>query len=97
MPKTQKQKVGNLGENLACRFLAERGFKIVERNYRKKWGELDIVAEKNKKDPEWGFLIYSKITFSSILILAFLRVKSKKTAAISIWKSVSSEILWSKR
>ena len=48
MPKTQKQKVGNLGENLACRFLAERGFKIVERNYRKKWGELDIVAEKNK-------------------------------------------------
>ena len=46
MPKTQKQKTGNLGENLACKFLAERGFKIVERNYRKKWGELDIVAEK---------------------------------------------------
>lgn len=47
MPKTEKQKTGNLGENLACRFLEERGFKIVERNYRKKWGELDIVAEKN--------------------------------------------------
>jgi len=46
MPKTEKQKVGNLGENLACRFLEERGFKIIERNYRKKWGELDIIAEK---------------------------------------------------
>ena len=46
MSKTQKQKVGSLGENLACRFLEEGGFKIIERNYRKKWGELDIVAEK---------------------------------------------------
>ncbi|MDP3934953.1 MAG: YraN family protein [Candidatus Giovannonibacteria bacterium] len=43
---TQKQKVGNIGEGLACRFLEKRGFKIVERNYRKKWGELDIIAEK---------------------------------------------------
>ena len=33
---------------MACRFLKERGFKIIERNYRKKWGELDIVAEKDK-------------------------------------------------
>lgn len=46
MPKTQKQKTGNIGEGLACRFLIERGFKIVEKNYRKKWGELDIVAER---------------------------------------------------
>lgn len=46
MPKTQKQKTGNIGENLACRFLIEKGYKIVERNYRKKWGELDVVAEK---------------------------------------------------
>ena len=43
---TEKQKIGNIGESLACRFLEGRGFKIVERNYRKKWGELDIVAEK---------------------------------------------------
>ena len=40
-----KQKTGNIGESLACRFLEDRGFKIIERNYRKKWGELDIVAE----------------------------------------------------
>ncbi len=45
---TQKQKVGNVGEGLACRFLEGRGFKIIERNYRKKWGELDIVAEKSE-------------------------------------------------
>ena len=43
--KTEKQKVGNIGERLAARFLMEKGYKIIETNYRKKWGEIDIVAE----------------------------------------------------
>ena len=47
MPQTEKQNVGNVGENIACRFLEKRGFRIVERNYRKKWGEIDIIAEKD--------------------------------------------------
>lgn len=38
---------GSLGEKLATRFLKERGFNIVETNYRKKWGEIDIIAEKD--------------------------------------------------
>ena len=38
--------VGKLGEDLACRFLEERGFKVLERNYWKKWGEIDIVAQE---------------------------------------------------
>ena len=45
---TQKQKIGNIGEELASMFLMISGFKIIERNYRKKWGELDIVAEKDR-------------------------------------------------
>lgn len=36
-----------IGENIACRFLTNLNFKIVKRNYRKKWGEIDIIAEKN--------------------------------------------------
>jgi putative endonuclease len=47
MAQTNKQAVGNLGENLACKFLMKHGFKIRDRNYRKKWGEIDIVASKN--------------------------------------------------
>ncbi|MFA6338554.1 MAG: YraN family protein [Candidatus Paceibacterota bacterium] len=38
-------KVGKLGEDIACRFLEKRFFKILNRNYRKNWGEIDIVAE----------------------------------------------------
>ncbi len=35
---------GKTGEDLACAYIKNKGFKIVERNYRKKWGELDIVS-----------------------------------------------------
>jgi putative endonuclease len=45
--KTQKQVIGTLGEDLACRFLMKHGFEIVERNYWQKCGEIDIIA-KNK-------------------------------------------------
>ena len=33
---------------MACRFLVKQGFKVLDRNYNKKWGEIDIVAEKDK-------------------------------------------------
>lgn len=45
---TEKRKIGNIGEDLACKFLRKEGLKIVERNYLKKWGEIDIVAKDNK-------------------------------------------------
>ncbi len=52
MPKvftSEKQKIGEVGENIAVKFLMKRGFSIIDRNYTKKWGELDIVSEyKNK-------------------------------------------------
>jgi putative endonuclease len=43
---TSKRKTGNLGEDIATTFLVKRGFKILERNFSKPWGEIDIIAEK---------------------------------------------------
>jgi len=45
---TQKQIIGSLGEDVAERFLKGRGFEIVDRNYRKKFGEIDIIAKKSE-------------------------------------------------
>lgn len=45
---TQKQVVGGLGEDIASKFLVNKGFEIVERNYRKKFGEIDIVSRKEE-------------------------------------------------
>jgi putative endonuclease len=39
-----RQHLGQTGETFACTHLLRRGFDIVERNYRTRWGELDIVA-----------------------------------------------------
>ena len=38
---------GNLGENAACKHLKKNGYKILERNYRKRYGEIDIIAQKD--------------------------------------------------
>jgi len=46
MAKTSKRRIGDLGEDVACRWLEGRGYKVVERNYLKPWGEIDIVAQK---------------------------------------------------
>ncbi|MDP3735267.1 MAG: YraN family protein [bacterium] len=45
--RTQKQEVGKLGEDVACRYLTQRGFRIIERNFLRKWGEIDIIASRN--------------------------------------------------
>jgi putative endonuclease len=47
MAKNKHIIIGQLGENIASKYLENRKFRVVERNFRKKWGEIDIVAEKN--------------------------------------------------
>jgi putative endonuclease len=44
VPGDPRSQLGRLGEQLATEHLIRRGFQIVERNYRTRWGELDIVA-----------------------------------------------------
>ncbi|MBU0723106.1 YraN family protein [Patescibacteria group bacterium] len=46
---THKKHIGDLGEEIACRFLERKGFAIKDRNYRKKYGEIDIIAVKDKE------------------------------------------------
>ena len=41
---TKKAEVGKIGEDLACQYLIEKNYTIIERNYRRPWGELDIIA-----------------------------------------------------
>jgi len=43
------QSLGKIGEEYAKNYLASLGFVIKEQNYRTKLGEMDIIAEKDKK------------------------------------------------
>lgn len=44
--QTKRQEIGSLGEDIAMKYLQKRKFDIIDRNYWKKWGEIDIVAKK---------------------------------------------------
>lgn len=40
------KELGDFGENVACEYLVNKGYKIVGRNYRISFGEIDIIAKK---------------------------------------------------
>lgn len=39
--------IGALGEKLAAEFLKKKGYKIIDKNYNTRYGEIDIVATKD--------------------------------------------------
>jgi len=47
--------IGIIGEGVACKFLENKNFSVMCRNYRKKWGEIDIIAKKS------GFLRFIEV------------------------------------
>lgn len=52
----KKIEIGSTGEYFACQYLINNGYKIIERNYREKFDEIDIVAlSKN------GILVFCEV------------------------------------
>ena len=47
MPPTNRTQLGNIAERYVVQHLEQRGYEILDRNWRRKWGELDIVAKKD--------------------------------------------------
>lgn len=45
---THTREKGAIGEDIAAKFLEDKGFVVSVRNYRKKWGEIDIIAQKDR-------------------------------------------------
>jgi putative endonuclease len=42
------QQLGQIGERIACKYLQNKGFSIIERNFTLKCGEIDIIASKGE-------------------------------------------------
>ena len=47
-PRTRAQAMGAEAEERAARYLAERGLAIVAKNYRTRFGEIDLVAREGE-------------------------------------------------
>lgn len=50
-----KRSIGKKGEKTAERFLKRKGYKIVEKNYSCRFGEIDIIAEND------GYLVFAEV------------------------------------
>ena len=59
----QKSEVGKLGENIAAEYLRKNRYKIADRNFREKYGELDIVAKS--KTGELVFIEVKTMKFNN--------------------------------
>lgn len=55
MNKNRKN-IGELGENIACEYLVKNGWKMLARNYREKFDEIDIIARSND-----GILVFCEV------------------------------------
>ena len=44
--RTEKKELGRKGEEIALQFLKRKGYRIIERNYVCKLGEMDIIARE---------------------------------------------------
>ncbi|MCA0430278.1 MAG: YraN family protein [Bacteroidetes bacterium] len=44
---SSSKKLGIIGETIACNYLIENGYEIIERNWRFKKYEIDIIAKTN--------------------------------------------------
>ena len=47
------RQIGDIGERLARVHLESRGYRVVESNYRSRWGEVDLIA---RLGPVWAFV-----------------------------------------
>jgi len=68
--KKNTKEVGDLGEAIAVKYLKNKGFTIIERNYRKKYGEIDIVARGTFSSAE------NLVSHETREVVHFVEVKS---------------------
>ncbi|MCS7184511.1 MAG: YraN family protein [bacterium] len=66
-------------EDIAVKYLNEKGYKIIERNFKSLYGEIDIIASKNKT------LVFVEVRYkSNPIIKPELTVNSKKQNKIKL-------------
>jgi putative endonuclease len=47
--KKDHLKLGESGEETACLYLAKKGYRVISRNYRAPYGEIDVVVKASDK------------------------------------------------
>ncbi len=70
---SDKQKTGEIGEDVVCTFLMKHGHEILERNYTKKWGEIDIVTRVTNGPDNIHFIEVKSIKVGDLAQVKYMR------------------------
>ena len=52
-----KREIGARAEEMVCGYLMERGFRVLERNFRCRQGEVDVIGEDE------GYLVFVEVKY----------------------------------
>lgn len=44
----QRKQLGNRSEQLACSFLEQKGYHLLQKNFSSRWGEIDLIFRKGQ-------------------------------------------------
>lgn len=84
-PAVNRRAEGDFGERLALKFLEGKGYRLVERNYCIRGGEIDLIMQKN------GILVFAEVktrrnsAFGHPAESIGMRKKIKLLRAIRTW------------
>lgn len=81
----EHNEIGKIGENIAKTFLMKHGFSILERNYRTRYGEIDIIA---KKDNILHFIEVKSVKVIDFFSLEKLHVQPEDNLTLSKWSKL---------
>ena len=62
------QTLGRFGEEKACNYLKKNNYKIIERNFRCRQGEIDIIAKDLSKNELVFIEVKTRLNFNLIFI-----------------------------
>lgn len=83
-------KTGWIGEEIASRYLEERGYKILERNYTKSKLEADIIAQKGE------YIVFVEVKTRNVGNFVSARNSVNKKKQINIISLANNYILYNK-
>ena len=87
---TTRSDFGQWAEINVAQHLKLKGYLILDKNYQKKWGEIDIIAKKG------GVLIFVEVKANKKEIAGFepeLRVNSENSEAFAYTKTTGTPVL----
>ncbi|MGI5865710.1 MAG: YraN family protein [Myxococcales bacterium] len=88
---TPQQRQGEAGESLAAEYFVERGYRVVERNFKSQLGEIDLVVEKGEQ------LVFVEVRARSYVSFGYpeetiSRAKRRKLSLAALYYVVSRRL-----